>query len=260
MNAILFDIDGVLYQGEQAIDGGRETLAWARGEGIPHLFLTNTSSTPRSSITAKLGGMGIVVAPGEVLSPPAAAAAWLRANTDGPVALFVPKVTRAEFEGLDLLPEHAQGGAAAVVVGDMGSDWSYDRMNRAFRLLMDGDAKLVALGMTRYWRAEDGLRLDAGAIVTALSFASGVQPQVLGKPDPNFFQTALARLGSRPEQTLMVGDDIVADVQGAQQAGLKTALVRTGKFRPDDLQLGIRPDFTLSSIADLPGVWNPNGG
>jgi HAD superfamily hydrolase (TIGR01458 family) len=255
MKAILFDLDGVLYQANQAIDGARETLAWTRGSGIPHLFVTNTSSRPRSSIAAKLGGMGIVVASGELLTPPVAAAAWLKAHAPGPVAAFVPKPTRAEFEGLELLPEHAQAGAAAVVVGDMGSDWSYDRMNRAFRLLMDGDTRLVALGMTRYWQAEDGLRLDAGAIVTALSFAAGVAPVVLGKPDPAFFEAALARLGVTADQTLMVGDDVVGDIEGARRAGLKTALVRTGKFRPDDLKRGIEPDYTIDSIADLPALW-----
>lgn len=255
MKAILFDLDGVLYEGERLIEGAQETLAWVRGQSIPHLFLTNTSSRPRSAIAAKLAGMGIVVAASELLTPPAAAAAWLRAHAVEPVALFVPKATRGEFEGLELLPEHAESGAAAVVVGDMGADWSYDRLNRAFRLLMDGGPRLIALGMTRYWQSPDGLRLDAGAMVTALSFAAGTEPQVLGKPDRAFFETALQRLNVTPADTLMVGDDIVGDVQGAQRAGFKAALVRTGKFRPEDLDLGIQPDAVFHSVADLPAWW-----
>ncbi|MFM1892040.1 MAG: hypothetical protein RLZ44_1117 [Pseudomonadota bacterium] len=255
MKAILFDLDGVLYEGERPVDGARETLAWVRGHAIPHLFVTNTSSRPRSAIAAKLAGMGITIAASELLTPPAAAAAWLQAHQVGPVALFVPKATRAEFAELDLLPEHAEAGAAAVVVGDMGSDWSYDRLNRAFRLLMAGGPRLIALGMTRYWQAPDGLRLDAGAIVTALSFATGVEPQVLGKPDPAFFEAALTRLGVAPADTLMIGDDVVGDIRGAQRAGLKAALVRTGKFRPDDLTLGIAPEAVLNSIAEVPQWW-----
>ena len=256
MKAILFDLDGVLYQGDQAVPGAREALAWVRGNAIPHLFLTNTSSLPRSAVSAKLAGMGIVVAASELLTPPAAAANWLQANQPGPVALFVPKSTRAEFEGLELLPEHAQEGAAAVVIGDMGSDWSYDRLNRAFRLLMDNDPRLIALGMTRYWQAADGLRLDAGAMVSALTYATGAEPLVLGKPDVNFFTAALDQLGVSSEETVMIGDDIVGDVHGAQRAGLKTVLVRTGKFRPDDLELGINPDGVLESVAGISEWWS----
>jgi HAD superfamily hydrolase (TIGR01458 family) len=257
MKAILFDLDGVFYQGAEVIEGARETLAWVRGRSIPHLFVTNTSSRPRSAIAVKLGGMGITAARSELLTPPAAAADWLERRNVGPVALFVPKATRAEFERLEQLPAHAQEGAGAVVIGDLGSDWSYDRMNRAFRLLMaDPETRLIALGMTRYWQAEDGLRLDAGAIATALAFASGRQPVVLGKPDPAFFAAALARLDTAAADTLMVGDDIVGDIQGAAAAGLKTALVRTGKFRDRDLARGITPDHVIGSIADLPRVWD----
>jgi HAD superfamily hydrolase (TIGR01458 family) len=255
MKAILFDLDGVLYAADQAIEGAGATLAWVRGQAIPHLFVTNTSSRPRSAIAAKLGGMGIVVSTSELLTPAVATASLLQDKVIGPVALFVPKATRAEFEGLDILPEHAQDGAAAVVIGDMGSDWSYDRMNRAFRLLMGEKVQLIALGMTRYWQASDGLRLDTGAIASALTFASGVVPRVLGKPDRAFFDAALRRLEMPAEQVLMIGDDIVADVQGAQLAGLKAALVKTGKYRPGDLDLGIRPELILDSVAALPAAW-----
>ncbi len=255
MKAILFDLDGVMYQGEHPIAGACETLAWVRGQSIPHLFVTNTSSRPRSAIAARLAGMGITVAVSELLTPPAAAAAWLNAQGIGPVALFVPKATRAEFAGVEVLPEHAESGAAAVVVGDMGPDWSYDRLNRAFRLLMNGAPQLIALGMTRYWQSPEGMRLDAGAMVAALSFAAGVEPRVLGKPDPAFFETALQRLGTNAVDTLMIGDDIVGDVQGAQRAGFKAVLVRTGKFRSADLNGGIVPAAVLDSIAALPQWW-----
>ena len=77
MKAILFDLDGVLYQGDHAVPGAREALAWVRGNAIPHLFVTNTSSLPRTALAAKLAGMGIVAAASELLTPPAAAATWL---------------------------------------------------------------------------------------------------------------------------------------------------------------------------------------
>ena len=256
MKAILLDLDGVLYQGDEAIPGAREALAWVRGHAVPHLFVTNTSSRPRSAIAANLAGMGIVVAPSELLTPPTAAAAWLEVHQPGPVALFVPQATRSEFDGLDLLPEHAESGAAVVVVGDMGDSWSYDRLNRAFRLLLDGDPQLIALGMTRYWQAKDGPRLDAGAMVSALSYASGRDPLVMGKPAQHFFAAALEQLGVDANETLMIGDDVVGDIAGAQACGLKAVLVKTGKYRAEDLTLGIEPEGVVDSIADISAWWN----
>jgi HAD superfamily hydrolase (TIGR01458 family) len=260
MQAILFDLDGVLYQGEQPLPGAVETLAWVRAQGIPHLFLTNTSSRPRSAIVAKLAAMGITVEIDELLTPAAAVADWAGQAQVAPLALFVAAATREEFVGLARLADDAETGAAAVVVGDLGASWDFATLNRAFRLLMDGEPQLVALGMTRYWRAEDGLRLDAGPMVSALSYASGREPLVLGKPAAPFFAAALARLGVVAEQAVMIGDDIIGDVQGAQRAGLRGLLVRTGKFRPADLERGVAPDGILDSIADLPAWWQRAGG
>ena len=261
MNALLLDLDGVLYRGDAAIPGARETVEWARARGIPHRFLTNTTSRPRSALVEKLAGMGLEVPIGQLLTPASAAAAWLRREGRTPVALFVPEPTRAEFAGLTVLDADAESGADAVVVGDLGSGWDFPALNRAFRLLAgEPGPSLVALGMTRYWEAEDGLRLDAGPYVAALAYASGLEPVVLGKPARAFFEQALHGLGTRAVDTVMVGDDIVGDVGGALDAGLRGVLVRTGKFRPRDLARGIEPTAVLDSIADLPAWWEDAGG
>ncbi|HHB12131.1 MAG TPA: TIGR01458 family HAD-type hydrolase [Chromatiales bacterium] len=256
MKALLLDLDGVLYVGETAIPGAAEAVAWLQRERIPHLFLTNTTSRPRSALVEKLARMGIHIDPGQILTPPVAAVQWLQANAPGPVALFVPEATRAEFAVLDRLPDDAESGAAAVVIGDLGAGWDFATLNRAFRLLMaEPGPPLVALGMTRYWRAPDGLRLDVGAFAHALAYAAGVEPVVLGKPAEPFFRAAIERLGAAPGEVWMIGDDIRGDVEAAQKAGLHGVLVRTGKFRPSDLQSGIRPDAVLDSIAALPRWW-----
>lgn len=260
MRALLFDLDGVIYQEGQAIAGAVEVLAWVRAQRIPHLFLTNTSSRSRRAIVSKLAGMGIEVAEAEIFTPAVAAVDWLRANVSGRTALFIPEETKKEFRGLPLLDADAEQGAAAVVVGDLGQGWNFVTLNRAFRLLM-GDSKpqLIALGMSRYWRAPEGLRLDTAPFVVALEHAAGVKPLVLGKPAEPFFQAALDILGSTAADTLMIGDDIRGDIGGAQNAGLSGMLVRTGKYRPDDLKQGVTPDAVIDSIADLPSWWRENG-
>jgi len=261
MKGILFDLDGVLYVGGAAVPGAAQALDWVREHEIPHLFVTNTSSRPRTAIVEKLANFGIAVETDRLLTPAVAAAQWLREQSAGALALFVPEATEAEFAQFPCLAEDAESGAAAVVVGDLGQGWSFARLNRAFRLLMDQPPPtLVALGMTRYWRADDGLRLDTGAFVQALVYASGAEPIVTGKPAPAFFQAAARELQLDPASLFMIGDDIRGDIEGAQGAGLAGLLVRTGKFSPRDLALGVQPYAVLDSVADLPSWWAQQGG
>lgn len=256
MPSILFDLDGVFYQGERAIAGAADVVAWARDEAIPHLFVTNTTSRPRSALVDKLAGFGIDTTPEQIFTPALAAVHWLEQQcSDKKVALFIPQASQSDFKQISL-SDTEDDAVCAVVVGDLGEQWDFNTLNRAFRLLMqENRPHLLALGMTRYWHAADGLRLDVAPFVMALSHASGVEPQVLGKPAQLFYQGALDVLGVSTEQAVMIGDDIVSDIGGAQDAGLRGLLVRTGKFRPQDLRGDIVPDGVLDSVRDLPDWW-----
>lgn len=256
MRGVLLDLDGVVYVGEQPVAGAAGTIEWLTRECVPFCFLTNTTSRPRQAIVAKLAGLGITAGADQVLTPAVAAVAWLRRHDIDRPAVFVPGATAAEFGPLHPLPDGVEQGAGAVVIGDLGDGWNFPTLNRALRLLMsNAGVPLVALGMTRYWRAEDGLRLDAGAFVRALEYATGRTAVVVGKPDPTFYGIAVDALGLTADQVVMVGDDIHTDVEGAQRAGLTGVLVRTGKFSPSDLSGGVRPDAVLDSVADLPRWW-----
>lgn len=252
--AILFDLDGVFYQGDKAIPGAADVARWASDSGIPHLFLTNTTSRPRGALVEKLAGFGIHVDEAHILTPPVVAVQWCRRHLAGQaVALFVPEQTRGEFQGLPQPQDDAES-VAAVIVGDLGKAWTFEIMNRAFRLLMHSpQPRLLALGMTRYWRAAEGLQLDVAPFVVALSHAADVEPLVLGKPAAAFYQAAVDLLGVPKVEIVMVGDDIRGDVDGAQRAGLRGVLVRTGKFREADLALDIQPAAVLDSVVELPG-------
>lgn len=259
MQGILFDLDGVLYEGGEAIPGAADAIRWVAEQEIPHLFVTNTTSKPRNAIVAKLAALGMDVREASILTPAVAASEWLRARELAPIALLVPDSTRTDFSDLETCDVDATTAAqapAALVVGDLGEGWTYGKLNLALRTLVSNPkCQLLALGMTRYWQAEDGLRLDTGAFVTALHFATGRTPIVLGKPAPDFFDAALKLLGTPAAETCMIGDDINSDVGGAQAAGLQGVQVRTGKFRPPDLCGDIAPDAVLDSVADLPAWW-----
>jgi phospholysine phosphohistidine inorganic pyrophosphate phosphatase len=257
MKGILFDLDGVLYNSEEPIAGATDVLSWARGQSIPHLFVTNTTSRGRDALVAKLARFGIETDQSQILTPCVAAAEWLRKQEGGPIALFVRQKAHREFEGLELLPSDAGTGARYVVIGDLGDAWDFRALNRAFRLLHSNpESILIALGMTRFWHAHDGLRLDTAPFVVALQHATGKEALVFGKPAAPFYHAAVERLRITASEIVMVGDGIDTDIEGAQKAGLKGVLVRTGKFRLSDLEGTVKPDAVLNSIRDLPDWWS----
>lgn len=258
MTAILCDLDGVLYQGDTVIPGAVEVVSWLEEKHIPHLFLTNTTSRPRSALVAKLAGFGIKTQMDDYLTPPVAAIQLLLANNRHRLAVFAPIATQDEFSAFKII-DHTNSDTIAidaVVVGDLAEKWDFTTLNRCFNLLMNNpQAMLIALGMTRYWRSTTGLQLDAGPFVKALEYATGRTAIVTGKPAANFYRAAIDALGDH-DHIYMIGDDIRGDIEAAQAAGLTALLVRTGKFTSNDLYLDILPDAILTSIADLPNWWH----
>jgi phospholysine phosphohistidine inorganic pyrophosphate phosphatase len=250
VEALLLDLSGVIYVQDEAVPGAAEALARLRQAGDPIRLVTNTTMRPRRAILERLGRLGIEADPSELLTPATLARRRCEEAGYDSVALVVLDELREDLEGL---PESG-GRVDAVIVGDLGDRWDYAVLNQAFRQLMEG-ADLIALQKNRYWETAEGLSLDAGPFVAALEYAVGREAEVVGKPSPAFFELAVADLGVRPEQAAMVGDDVEADIGGALDAGIAGILVRTGKYREEDVRAsGIEPTATLDSIADVPSL------
>jgi len=245
---LLIDLDGVLFIGEEAVPGAAEALQRLQAAGLARRFVTNTTRLSAAELQSKLRGLGIEADAGEIITAPRAAAHWLRAHGSPPMLPLVPAALADEFAGLpvdDARPE-------VVLLGDLGEEWRYSHLNGAFRAVMDG-ATLLALHRSRYWRTGDGLQLDLGAFVAGLEYATGCEAVVAGKPSPAFFTAALDSLGVPAGEALMIGDDIDADIGGAQAAGLQGVLVRTGKYRADHAaKSAVEPGAIIDSIAGLP--------
>ena len=121
---------------------------------------------------------------------------------------------REDFSGLKT------DGEEAVVVGDASEFFTYDLLNQAYRKIRHG-AAFLALAKNRNFLDHDGeLSLDAGPFVAALEYASGREATVLGKPTAKFFNLAVESLRCAPDEVVMIGDDVEADVGGAMAAGL----------------------------------------
>ena len=244
----LIDVDGTLLQDDRAIAGAAGALARLRGAGIECRLTTNTTRRPRSAVARVLRHAGIEVGEDEVLAPSILARKRILDSGDARAALLVPEESKIDFEGV----EEVERDPAWLVLGDLGRDFTWDRLNGAFRLLMDG-ARLLALQRNRYWRAgPEGLVLDAGAFVAALEYAAGVEAEVVGKPSPSFFELALDAIGLPAGEVMVVGDDVETDGRGGAAAGCRTVTVRTGKFTEQALaDSGFEPDLLVDSIADL---------
>jgi len=243
---ILLDLDGVLYVGDQSLPDAAWAVRHLREAGFGLAGVTNTTTQSRHTITEKLVEMDIPLAEDQIHTP--AALAMVRIG-DKSAHLFVHDELREDFSSI----HEDKDQPDFVVMGDIGGEgYPPETLREIFLHMMNG-AQLLALHKNRFWQKPDGLHLDLGVFVTAIEYATGREAEILGKPSADFFHDICRNIGTDPAQTLMVGDDVESDIGGAKDAGLKTALVQTGKYREDFVkQSGIKADLVLPSIADLP--------
>lgn len=250
IDGILLDIDGVLTISSKPIPGAQETLAWLRSRSIPFRLLTNTTEESRSGLLRSLAGAGFDIALDDVITAPVATAAYLRSHHPSSRCYVIgAKAALEDLEGVHIVGEDA----GVLVIGGTSDSISWDVMNHALRMVLDG-APLIGMHRSMTWMTDDGMVIDAGvALLTALEEATDIKAVICGKPAPECFRQSLALMDVVPERALMVGDDVTSDVLAAQATGLTGVLVKTGKFRSESLQRAeTAPDQVIESIADLP--------
>jgi HAD superfamily hydrolase (TIGR01458 family) len=253
MAAILLDVDGVLHVSGTPIAGAAAAVRRLREDGHRIRFVTNSTIRSRAQLIDQMREMGIELADDELQTTGDVASRALSGKRV--LALTMPGILD-DLEGLQLVGMNVD----AVLIGgadegeETGRIFTYLNLNRAFHEL-DAGAELYCLHKNRWWQTSDGARLDTGAFVAGLEYAADIEATVLGKPSTAYFAAALGALDAEPGLTWMVGDDLDGDCVGAQRHGMRTVLVRTGKFRPDDVERSpVQPDGIISSIAQLP-VW-----
>ncbi|MCP1715646.1 HAD superfamily hydrolase (TIGR01458 family) [Methanocalculus alkaliphilus] len=250
IEALIIDIDGVVAIGGDPIPGAAEAIGWLEEAGVPYRFLSNSTQRSREGIAERLNRNGLSIHPELISTPIVAAIRLLKEKGISSARMLVTDAAKEAFHTAGI-----SDGDGAVIIGDAGEAFTFQKLNEAFRLITDG-APLIALERDRYWMAEDGLTLSAGPFVAALEYAAGREAEVLGKPSPDAFLSACSIMGVSPDATAMIGDDIRSDVGGAQAAGLTGVLVRTGKYSAAAVQeSGITPDLILGSIADIPEIF-----
>ena len=251
LGGILLDLDGTVYEGKSLVPGALKSLAFLNHSKIPYRFITNTTRMTKKALVKMLGDMDFSVFPKDIFTAAYATANYCKNMGYKKILLTVPdKEIEEDFSSFQLVDHNPE----AVVLGDMGEKFTFDLINNLFNHLLGG-AELIAMHKNRYWKSSCGYMLDVGAFVSALEFASGKYATVIGKPNPNLFVLASLEWDLSADEILVVGDDIESDVGGALNSGMRSVLVKTGKFRDENLQrYDIKPNYIIDSIADLPSI------
>jgi HAD superfamily hydrolase (TIGR01458 family) len=251
IKGFLIDLDGVIFNDSVVIEGAREAIGWLQEMEIPFRFLTNTTMKSRDSLCKKLKSFGIEVKNDQIFSAVSAAIAYIKKSGKQKCHLLLRDDAAGEFHDFDLRSENPD----FIVVGDLGEKINFETLHFAFKKLLSG-AQLIALQKNRYWISDRGYTMDAGAIVAMLEYASGKKAQVVGKPAAHFYALALADMHLKPEEVVMIGDDLETDVSGAQRMDIRAVLVKTGKFNAEDLEKHpVKPWRVIDSIADIKNIF-----
>jgi 4-nitrophenyl phosphatase len=251
VDAVVCDLDGVIYRGTRAVAGSPEAVEAIRAAGPTVLFCTNNALPTVDEYIAKLGGMGIPCSKDELITSSVVAAEVIGRDHPG------SRVLAVGGEGLrGALAERGLkvvgSDEAEVVVAGIDPEFDYETMARASAAIRAG-AAFYATNDDATYPAETGLRPGAGAIVAAIEAAAGASPIVLGKPHRPMMEAALQRL---PEgaRVAMVGDRPETDLDGARAMGWRTILVLTGvTSREDVAKLEPAPDAVVERLASLVG-------
>jgi HAD superfamily hydrolase (TIGR01450 family) len=256
--AIVLDLDGVVYLGDDVVPAAPAALEGVRGLGVRLAFVTNNSFRPPERVAAKLDRLGVKATVEEVVTS-AHATVRLLGGEDGLAGTKVlvvggPGLRQALADaGARPLDGSAWREAEVVAVG-FDPDLTYDKV-RAAALAIRAGARFVGSNPDTTLPMPEGFWPGAGATLAMLQAATGVRPEVAGKPQRSLFEAAAAVVGPGPY--LMVGDRADTDLDGAHRLGWATALVLSGVVTPADLpDLAVAPDHLL---ADVGGLLDPPG-
>lgn len=247
---LIIDMDGVVYRGHRPLAGAREFLHHLEEKETAHILVTNNSTRTPEEYVAVLKEMGIEVSPRRILTSALATADYLRNLLPQEARLYL-----IGEEGLysALAAQGFQFGerdVEAVVVG-MDRQLTYEKLKTATVAIRQG-ARFVGTNPDKSFPAEETILPGAGVILAAMEAATGVQPILIGKPEPTLFQIALQSMGATEKETAVIGDRLETDILGGQRCGLTTILLLTGISQQQDLETSdIRPDYVFQDLIHL---------
>jgi len=253
VKGLLCDITGVLRESSSTDDGtlipgSIDAISKLEETGVKCKYVTNESQSTRADLHAKLLRLGFSMSEESIMPPALAAKQFIKQNNLRPHLLVHPNVL-PEFEDLP------KDDPNCVVLGDAVELFNYESLNTVFRLIKEKNCEFISLGKGKYYREDGSLTLDVGPFTVGLEFACGKEAVVCGKPDKQFFKAGWESMNLSCDDVVMVGDDIISDVGGAQKAGIRGILVRTGKYTSaDENHEQVKPDQIVDNLAALADI------
>jgi len=248
IKALLIDLDGTIYQNEQLIEKTLSTIKQLEKKGIQYRFITNSTTKSRKSICSYLNSLGLKVDESFIYTTLFAASNYcLNNNIKNVKMLSLANNIQSDLNGLNIVDSDPE----AIIVGDLSHKFNYDLLNDIFTDLMRG-AKLIALHKNRYWLKNNEIVLDLGPFISLLEFASNKKAVIVGKPNKAFFNIASQDFNIKNSYIGVIGDDIDADVKGAQDSDMMGILVKTGKYLKKEVEnSNIQPDYIIDSFSHI---------
>jgi 4-nitrophenyl phosphatase len=249
VQGIVSDLDGVVYRGKKVIPDSIQAFRAWRKLNVPFCFVTNNSTHSEADVVDKLTAMGLPISPYEVVTS---------ATTTGQIlSKMFPQGASVYVVGADSLRKAVEAAgmeivdkAPSAVVMGLDRTISHEKMRLAVQAILDG-AVLIGTNPDLLLPTDQGFEPGAGAQLTAVATAAGVKPIIVGKPEAHMIESALARLGTKRSETIMIGDQIPTDIQAGKRAGLRSVLVTTGVPAVQDPSL-LQPDLVVGSLLDIP--------
>jgi 4-nitrophenyl phosphatase len=261
IEALIVDMDGVLWVGDRPLPGLDEFFGFLEREEIPFVLATNNASRTPKYYVDRMAAWGIQIDEDNILTSALATADWMKGEFPGGACVYVvgqeglhDAMTGAGFEVASTADEPVD-----AVVGGIDFTLTYDKLRDAVLLIGRG-ARFIGTNGDVNYPSEAGLAPGGGAILAAIEAATGVAPIVVGKPKRPMFDAAVARLGSAHTSTAMIGDRLDTDVLGAHRARLRSILVTTGVDNPSTIrETGIIPDAVFDDLPSLTAAWREQG-
>jgi 4-nitrophenyl phosphatase len=252
--AWILDMDGVLYRGAEVLPGVKELLDALTLRERPVMLATNNSMSTPEAYERKLAAMGLDIPASAVITSALATRDYLLRTLPEGAGIYVigmPALREQLFEGTPFHPvQYGEEQPAAVVIG-LDLEFTYAKLKAAHEAIQRG-ALFIATNADTTLPTEAGLVPGAGSIVAALAAATGQRPIVIGKPETPMLETAMTRMGTPPEETVMLGDRLDTDILAGERAGMLTVLVLTGVSTREDLSSAeALPDVVVSDLPSL---------
>ncbi|WP_232696793.1 TIGR01457 family HAD-type hydrolase [Brevibacillus daliensis] len=243
----LLDLDGTIYHGTRVIPEAITFINELNKRGIPYLYLTNNSMVTAEGVADRLSGMGIPAKPEQVYTTSMATATYLADQKEKDKTFFAIGETGV-FEAMNKEGfTYTENNPSYVVVG-LDRQFTYEKLSIAARAIRNG-ATFVATNIDPALPTENGFLPGGGSIVASVTTASATKPTVIGKPERIIVEYALEKLGTSPEETIIVGDNLLTDIQAGVNAGIDSLLVLSGYSTKDDAdKYEVSPTYIEESL------------